>query len=118
MERAGFYRVDGALGERIGARTLPTGDARYKLDRIYMSEKLEEEGPPGPACFGPRIMKEPPPPVSQFQLGRSTRPYNGSTKPQDWLADYVSAVYIAGGNRRWAVRYLPYVGRASPDLAE
>ena len=54
-------------------------------------------------------MKEPPPPVSQFQLGRSTRPYNGSTKPQDWLADYVSAVYIAGGNRRWAVRYLPHM---------
>ena len=94
---------------------LAPGDVRNKLDRIYLFEQLEEEGPPGPACFGPRIMKEPPIPVSQFQLGRRTSPYNGSTKPQDWLADYVSAVYIAGGNRRWAVRYLPHmleIGRA------
>ena len=67
MARAGYHRVDRALGPRIGARMLAPGDVRNKLDRIYLSEQLEEEGPPGPACFGPRIMKEPPPPVSQFQ---------------------------------------------------
>ena len=88
---------------------LAPGDVRNKLDRIYLSEQLEEEGPPGLACFGPRIMREPPPPVSQFQLGRNTKPYNGRTKPQDWLTDYVSSVHIAGGNRRWAVRYLPHM---------
>ena len=49
------------------------------------------------------------PAVPLFQLGRVTKPYNGSTKPQDWLIDYVSSVHIAGGNRRWAVRYLPYM---------
>ena len=49
------------------------------------------------------------PSVPLFQLGRNTKPYNGSTKPQDWLTDYVSSVHIAGGNRRWAVRYLPHM---------
>ena len=33
--------------------------------------------------------------------------YNGTTKPEDWLENYVTAVDIAGGNRRWAVRYIP-----------
>ena len=69
-----------------------------------MSEMLEEQGPPGPACFGPRIMREPP--VSHFQLNRGAKTYDGSTKPEDWLTDYVSAVHIAGGNSRWAVRYI------------
>jgi hypothetical protein len=57
------------------------------------------------------------PPVRNFQLPRDTRTYDGSTKPEDWLADYVTAVYVAGGggtatgggNRRWAVRYIPSV---------
>ena len=25
--------------------------------------------------------------------------YNGTAKPEDWLADYVTAVNIAGGNK-------------------
>jgi hypothetical protein len=33
--------------------------------------------------------------------------YDGSTKPEDWLTNYVTTVHIAGGNRRWAVRYIP-----------
>ena len=61
----------------------------------------------GPPCFGPWIMNEPAVPL--FQLGRVTKPYNSSTKPQDWLIDYVSSVHITGGNRRWAVRYLPHI---------
>jgi hypothetical protein len=59
-------------------------------------------------------MKEEPP-VRNFQLPRDTKTYDGTTKPEDWLADYVTAVYIAvgggtvtgGGNRRWAVRIVP-----------
>jgi hypothetical protein len=42
-----------------------------------------------------------------FQLARGARTYNGSTKPEDWLEDYSTAVNIAGGNLRWAVRYVP-----------
>jgi hypothetical protein len=42
-----------------------------------------------------------------FQLARGARMYNGSTKPEDWLEDYSTAVNIAGGNLRWAVRYVP-----------
>src|SRR4051812_31072169 len=91
--------------DRILYRDLPSNDARVKLDRLYQSELLEEQGPPGPTCFGPRIMGEPP--VPNFQLARGTKTYNGSTKPQDWLIDYATAVKIAGGNLRWAIRYVP-----------
>ncbi|KAK1632810.1 hypothetical protein QYE76_007125 [Lolium multiflorum] len=112
MEKAGAYR--NPLGERVGERCLPERDARHRLDRVYLSELVEAEGPPGPKCFGPRIMKEEPP-VRNFQLPRDTKTYDGTTKPEDWLADYVTAVYIAGGggtvtsggNRRWAVRIVP-----------
>ena len=105
MEKAGYPRYEGALGSRLGPRQLSPNDARYKLDKIYLSEMLEEQGPPGPACFGSRIMREPP--VRHFQLNRGAKTYDGSTKPEDWLTDYVSAVHIAGGYRRWAVRYIP-----------
>ena len=50
-------------------------------------------------------MKEPP--VPNFQLARKTKTYDGSTKPEDWLIDYGTAVKIAQGNLRWAVRYVP-----------
>ncbi|KAK1607953.1 hypothetical protein QYE76_031626 [Lolium multiflorum] len=94
------------LGERLGERHLPGQDARHRLDRVYLSEMIESEGPPGPKCFGPRIMREEPP-VRNFQLPRDTRTYDGTTKPEDWLADYVTAVYVAGGgvNRRWAAAF-------------
>ena len=109
MARAGYPRAErqvseGALGARLGPRQLPAHDVRNKLDRIYMSELLEGQGPPGPACFGPRIMKQEP--VPNFQLPRGTKTYDGSTKPEDWLTDYVTAVHIAGESRRWPVRYV------------
>ncbi|KAK1662137.1 hypothetical protein QYE76_050296 [Lolium multiflorum] len=96
------------LGERLGERCLPDRDARHRLDRVHLSAIVECEGPPGPRCFGPRIMREEPP-VRNFQLPRDTRTYDGTTKPEDWLADYVTAVYVAGGgvNRRWVVRIIP-----------
>ena len=83
----------------------PDNDSRHRLDRPRMSEKIEEEGPPGPKCFGPRIMREPP--VANFQLPRGVRLYNSSMNPANWLSDYVTACYVAGGNRRWAIRYIP-----------
>ena len=61
MENAGYRRKDGGpLGSRVGRRMYPEHDSRHRLDRLRMSEKIEEEGPPGPRCFGPRIMREPP----------------------------------------------------------
>ena len=56
MERAGYTRFRdlasvGALGARLGTRQLTAHDVRNKLDRIYLSELLEEQGPLGPACF-------------------------------------------------------------------
>ncbi|KAK1698476.1 hypothetical protein QYE76_015173 [Lolium multiflorum] len=106
VERTRVHR--NPLGERLGERCLPDRDARHRLDRVHLSAIVECEGPPGPRCFGPRIMREEPP-VRNFQLPRDTRTYDGTTKPEDWLADYVTAVYVAGGgvNRRWAVRIIP-----------
>lgn len=46
-------------------------------------------------------------PTPGFQLPKGTRTYDGSNKPEDWLEDYVTVVHVAGGNRRWAVRYVP-----------
>ena len=111
MEAAGYqprnpYRAHGdALADRLGPRQLGESDMRYRLDRVNRSELIEEEAPQGPACFAARIRREPP--VPNFQLPRGTKTYNGSTRPEDWLNDYVSAVHIAGGNRRWAMRYIP-----------
>jgi hypothetical protein len=83
---------------------------------VYLSEIIEAEGPPGPACFGPQIMREEPP-VRKFQLPRDTRIYDGSTKPEVWLEDYITDVHVAGGggsvtgggSRRWAVKFIPSV---------
>ena len=98
-------QVSEGLGGRLGSRQLSPHDARHKLDKIYLSEILEEQGPPGPRCFAPRFMREPAP--FGFQLSRGTKTYNGTTKLQDWLQEYVQAVNGSGGNRRWAVRYVP-----------
>ena len=75
---------EGPLGARIGYRQLGPNDAGYKLDRLRLSEILEEQGPPGPMCFGPRIMHELPP-HRKFELPRTLQKYDGSTKPEDWL---------------------------------
>jgi hypothetical protein len=41
-----------------------------------------------------------------FQLARGARTYNGSTKLEDWLEDYSTAVNITRGNLWWAVCYV------------
>ncbi|KAK1652414.1 hypothetical protein QYE76_070219 [Lolium multiflorum] len=89
---------------RLGPRVEPA-DARDRLDRLVESRIAEEEGPAGPKCFGPRILNEPM--RAGFQLPRDTPKYDGTTKPEDWLQDYSTAVGIAQGNKRWAVRYSP-----------
>ncbi|KAK1645022.1 hypothetical protein QYE76_062827 [Lolium multiflorum] len=89
---------------RLGPRVEPA-DARDRLDRLVESRIAEEEGPAGPKCFGPRIINEPM--IDGFQLPRDTPKYDGTAKPEDWLQDYSTAVGIAKGNKRWAVRYSP-----------
>jgi hypothetical protein len=65
----------------------------------------EEESSAGLVCFGPRIRNEPFP--AKFGLPRDMPKYTGAVKPEDWLSDYVTAVDIAGGNKRTAVCYAP-----------
>ena len=72
------------LGDRIGIRQLDPNDARYRLDKLRISQILEEQGAPGPKCFGARIMRKPPPPGNRaFELPRKLKTYDGSTKPED-----------------------------------
>ena len=59
----------------------------------------------GPPCFGLRIWDEPFP--KGFTLPRDTPKYTGSVKPEDWLIDYSTAVSIANGKNRVAVKYVP-----------
>ncbi|KAK1681506.1 hypothetical protein QYE76_042354 [Lolium multiflorum] len=85
---------------RAGRRQRPTG--------LVESRIAEEEGPAGPKCFGPRILNEPM--VDGFQLPCDTP--NDHGQPDDWLLDYSTAVGIAKGNKRWAVRYSMLLGSA------
>ena len=48
-----------------------------------------------------------------FTLPRGTPKYNGTVKPEDWLTDYTTAIGIAGGNRRLALRYAPLMLQGS-----
>ena len=49
--------------------------------------------------------------TSRSQPASRSRPtprkYNGTAKSEDWLVDYTTAVGIAKGNKRVAVRYVP-----------
>ena len=94
--------LDDRLGRREG---VGENDARHRIDRLHRSLALEEEDELGPPCFGPRIRDEPFP--RGFTLPRDTPKYTGSVKPEDWLVDYSTAVSIANGNKRVAVKYVP-----------
>src|SRR3954463_3468168 len=85
-------------------------DARHRIERLT-KDLQEEEGPAGLECFGGRIRAEQFP--KGFTLPRDTPKYNGSVKPEDRLVDYMTAVGIAGGNRRVAVRYAPLMLQGS-----
>jgi hypothetical protein len=65
----------------------------------------EEESSARPVCFGPRIRSEPF--SAKFALPCDMPKYTGTVKPEDWLSYYITAVDIAGGNKRTAVRYAP-----------
>src|SRR4051794_19270575 len=99
MNHAGYYHNNslaqaGPLGDRLGPRQLEPEDARYRLDQIYESEELDRQGPPGPRYFGPRVMATPT--KLGFQLARGMKTYNGSTKPEDFINDYLTTVFVAG----------------------
>jgi hypothetical protein len=94
--------VSQRIGERIDP---PKDDARHWLNQLADSKFDEEESSVGPVCFGPRIHNEPF--LAKFTLPRDMPKYTGAVKPEDWLSDYVTAVDIAGGNKRTAVRYTP-----------
>ena len=110
---AGDAGARSTLSGWLGPRVLPAGDrdARAHLDRLAESRALEVEGSCGPTCFGPRIRQEPFP--KSFTLPRDTPKYNGTTKPEDWLVDYSTAIGIADGNKRIAVRYAPLMLQGS-----
>ena len=94
--------LSGRLGRREG---VGENDARHRIDRLARSLALEEEDDVGPPCFGPRIRDEPFP--KGFSLPRDTPKYNGSVKPEELLIDYSTAISIANGNTRIAVKYVP-----------
>jgi hypothetical protein len=94
------------VSQRIGERVdPPKDDARHWLNLLVDSKFDKEESSAGPVCFSPRIRNEPFP--AKFALPRDMPKYTGAVKPEDWLSDYVTAVDIAGGNKRTAVRYAP-----------
>jgi hypothetical protein len=81
----------------------PKDDARHRLNQLADSKFDEEESSAGRVCFGPRIRSEPFP--AKFALPSDMPKYTGAVKPEDWLSDYVTAVDIAGGNKRIVVCY-------------
>ena len=94
-----------AVSARLGPRQIGQNDARHRIELLEKEAQEDEEGEAGPPCFGYRIRTEKFP--KGFTLPRDTSKYNGTVKPEDWLSDYLTAVRIAGGNRRVAVRYAP-----------
>ncbi|KAI5015220.1 hypothetical protein ZWY2020_056610 [Hordeum vulgare] len=98
-------RLQAGIAGMLATRGIRDNDARRRLNLLAQLALLEEEGPIGPACFGPRIQGDPFP--KGFTLPRDTPKYNGTAKPDDWLIDYTTAVGIAQGNKSVAVRYMP-----------
>jgi hypothetical protein len=90
------------VGERVDP---PKDDAHHRLNQLADSKLNEEESSAAPVCFGPHIRNEPF--LPKFALPRDMPKYTGAVKPEDWLSDYGTAVDIAGGNKRVAVRYAP-----------
>src|SRR4051812_44389910 len=100
-----------AISARLGPRQIGRDDARHRIELLEKEAQEDEEGEAGPLCFGHRIRTEKFP--KGFTLPIDTPKYNGAVKPEDWLSDYLTAVRIAGGNRRVAVRYAPLMLQGS-----
>ena len=60
----------GLAASRLSPRAIDDADTRHRLDQLARSLEVEESGAIGPACFGPRILKEPFP--KGFMLPRDT----------------------------------------------
>jgi hypothetical protein len=86
-----------SIGEPVNP---PKDDTRHRLNQLADSKFDEEESLVGPVYFGPHIRNEPF--LAKFVLPRDMPKYTGAVK-----LDYVTAVDIAGGNKRTAVRYAP-----------
>jgi hypothetical protein len=94
------------VSQRIGERVDPLkDDARHRLNQLVDSKFDEEKSLAGLICFGPRNRNEPF--LAKFVLPHDMPKYTGAVKPEDWLSDYVTAIDIASGNKRTAVRYAP-----------
>jgi hypothetical protein len=92
------------VSQRIGEPIDPPRDnARHRLNQLADSKFDEEESSTGLVCFGPRIRNEPFP--AKLALPHDMPKYTGAVKLEDWLSDYVTAVNIAGSNKRTVVRY-------------
>src|SRR3954465_11790237 len=100
-----------AISNRLGPRQIGENDARHRIELLERGARQEEEGAASPACFGYRIRTERFP--KAFTLPRDTPKYDGSTKPEDWLTDYMTAVGIAGGSWHVVVRYAPLMLQGS-----
>src|SRR3954469_17090493 len=94
-----------AVSARLGPCQIGQNDARHRIELLEKEAQEDEEGEASLSCFGYRIRTEKFP--KGFTLSRDTPKYNDAVKPEDWLSDYLTAVRIAGGNRRVAVRYTP-----------
>jgi hypothetical protein len=94
-----------AASQWLGPRMLSPDDAHSRLDDLAESRALEEEDATDLLCFGPHIRQEPFP--KGFSLPHDSPRYDGSTKSENWLVDYNTAVGIAQGNKRVVVRYAP-----------
>ena len=86
--------------ERESERTTPATGSTDSTDPWRWKKKMSWARP----ASGPRIRDEPFP--KGFTLPRDTPKYTGSVKPEDWLVDYSTAVNIANGNKRVAVKYV------------
>ncbi|KAE8775996.1 DNA mismatch repair protein Mlh1 [Hordeum vulgare] len=94
--------ITAQIGPRVPTQRQRCSQAPHHPDAVGSPGRGR---PVGPACFGPRIRGEPFP--RGFTLPRDTPKYNGTAKPEDWLIDSTTAIGIARGNKRVAVRYVP-----------
>ena len=78
-------------------------DARNRLNEIKAAKDAVYFGPP---CFADNI-RHLALPIGFSKVNGTYRKYDGSTAPEQWLADYHTAVQINNGSNLEAVRFLP-----------
>ena len=78
-------------------------DARNLLNEIKAAKDVVYFGPP---CFADNI-RHLALPIGFSKVNGTYRKYDGSTAPEQWLADYHTTVQINNGSNLEAVRFLP-----------